>query len=200
MSDFRRLATGLNVTPLLKRIDEEPALWRAIMIRQNYPGTAHHDTQTIFLRGPRSFTRQDYFFDIGAFECSAYQVLRKEIDAVVDPVLDAIRPTEIGRMMIVNLRAGGIVDWHADEGDYADHYSRFHICLESLPGSVLITQSGMQHMRPGEAWWFNHKARHCARNNSIGRRVHLIFDAVSPLFTVGGENESRSNLQATCGT
>jgi hypothetical protein len=31
-------------------------------------------------------------------------------------------------------------------------------------------------MRPGEAWWFNHRLMHSVVNNGTEDRVHLIID------------------------
>lgn len=187
MNNFERIATDLNVIPLLNKL--EPELWREITLRQEYPG-AHHDTETIFLRGPKTLTPQDYFYDLGAYDYPAMNKLFYTVLPLVMPVLDKIQTIELGRMLIVKLKPHGVVDLHVDEGLYADHYARFHICLQADEGSALTAEEETQHFAPGEVWWFNHKSNHYAKNESDTPRIHLIFDAVTPLYPMGESNES----------
>ena len=185
--NFDRIATGLDVAPLLAALDAMPELWGEITLRQDYPGSAHHDTDCIFLRGPRSFTPEDYFFDLGSFD---YPAMDKLADALV-PLLrqllqDVLQVEELGRVLIVRLKPGGHVDAHVDEGDYADHFARFHVALTGEPGSVLTAGGEVQHFAPGEAWWFDHKVEHTADNLGDVPRIHIIFDAVTQRFPMPG--------------
>lgn len=184
MLNFERLATGIDVAPLLAVLDANPELWGQITLRQEYPGSAHHDTDCIFLRGPKAFTREDYFFDLGSYDYPAVDQLADVLVPVVRPVLQALGVTELGRALIVRLQPGGHVDAHVDEGDYADHFSRFHVCLRAQPGSTLTAGDETQHFAPGEAWWFDHKALHTADNLTDEARIHIIFDAVTPKYRV----------------
>jgi len=186
---FERIATGLDVAPLLTAIDSMPELWREITLRQEYPNGAHHDTETIFLRGPKTLTPQDYFFDLGACDYPAMSKLNNVVIPLLLPVLIDLDVTELGRILIVKLNPDGVVDAHIDEGLYADHFARFHIALQGEEGSTLTVGDETQHFAPGEAWRLDHKIIHCAANNAKTPRIHLIFDAVTPLYPMGGMNE-----------
>lgn len=179
---FDRIGYGLHATPLLRALDAHPALWEAITIRQAYPGSAHHDTECIFARGPNAFTVDDYMFSLSAQDYALPPDVREAVDQLMLPVLTAIDVQQLGRVLIVRLAAGGSVDEHIDEGTYAEHYSRFHIPLRADHGSVLTVGGESVSMQSGEAWWFDHRQPHSARNDSGTERIHLIFDAVTSAY------------------
>ena len=185
MQKFERLATGLDVAPLLAALEATPELWGQITARQELPGGSHGDTECIFVRGPRALTIEDYFYDTGAFDYPAMDVLADALVPLMRPLLvETLGVTELGRVLIVRLKPGGHVGEHIDEGVYADHYSRFHIAVTGEPGSTLTAGDEVQHFAPGEAWWFDHKAVHSADNQADTPRIHIIFDAVTPRFSV----------------
>jgi hypothetical protein len=173
--NFRRVAYGLDVAPLLADI-EAANLWREITARQDFPGSAHHDTECIFLRGPADPV--DYQTCTRAMNYPALGILAGGVEPLLCPLLEQIGATELGYALIVRLRPGGHIDEHIDEGAYSDHYSRFHIALAAWPGATLTVGGETRHFRPGSAWWFNHKAKHSGDNRSAAWRIHLIFDAV----------------------
>lgn len=174
--NFLRIAHGIQVADLLAAIPA--AMWDEITVRQDYPGSAHHATQCIFLRGPRAFTFEDYQGDTLALNYPALDSLAEHIEPLLCPLLATLGATELGYVLIVRMRPGGHISEHIDEGAYADHYSRFHIALDDLPGATLTVGGEMQQFAPGDVWWFNHKARHSGDNCSPAWRTHLIFDAV----------------------
>ena len=183
--NFQRIATGLDVAPLVAALDAHPELWRQITIRQSYAGSAHSATECIFLRGPKAFSRDAYFFDISSYDYPALTTLQDAVLPLIQPVLhDALQITELGRVMLVRLRPGGEVTPHVDEGTYAEHFSRFHIPV-SGSGATLTVCGESQEMTPGDCWWFQHRRQHWASNPvAAPSRVHMIIDAVSPYFQV----------------
>lgn len=181
MLGFECIARGLNVGPLLAAI---PARWGDITLRQDYPGSAHHDTECIFLRGPIPTTTDPQ----NELDSEMYPA-GHELGAHVDVLFHAIGLpiAELGRVMLVSLKPGGQIDRHADEGAYADHFSRFHVPLLAAPGNAFTVHTAYQaetvQMRSGECWWFDHRREHEVRNDSPQPRIHLIFDArVSRLY------------------
>ena len=183
--NFERLATGIDVSPLIAVLDENPDLWKQITARQDLPGGSHADTECIFVRGPDELTIESYFYSTSANDYPAMAVLGEALIPIMRPILtDVLGVTELGRVLIVKLQPGGHVGEHIDECMYADHYSRFHIALTGEPGSTLTADGEVQHFAPGEAWWFDHKSMHSADNKADTPRIHIIFDAVTPRFRV----------------
>ena len=83
---------------------------------------------------------------------------------------------ELSRVMIVNLRAEGKVYPHRDNGAYYRIRDRYHLVLQSVDGSRMISGDEEQVFRTGELWWFNNKEIHEASNQSTSPRIHIIFD------------------------
>ncbi len=174
----KRLASGLCVAPVLTSLT--PELWRDITVRQEHPDSPHRDTECIFVRGPEKFTLTKLFMDIGSYDYPAKEQLEPALSALLDSVsCDTLHITELGRVLIVKLKAGGVVTEHVDRGLYADYYDRFHIVLSTNKNCISITGEESDHWAEGECWWFNHKLPHSAYNNGLTDRVHLIIDAVT---------------------
>lgn len=176
--NFKRLATDIEVGPLVAAIDAHPALWDEITLRQHYPGSAHRDTACIFLRGPYAFTYAEYMGNTQGYDYPAMEVLSPEICYVMRPILNNLGVTELGYVLVVRLKAGGEITPHVDEGTYAKHYERFHLVLTSEPGNTFTVADETVSMAPGEVWWFDHRKRHSVVNGSEHDRIHVIFDGV----------------------
>lgn len=180
MRNFDCITESLGLAPLLEAlaIDSE-RWWSEVTVRQTFPGSAHHATETIFLRAP--VPGSDPFNELESMDMPAADGVYSEAMHLIEGL--PLRIAELGRVMVVRLRAGGRIDPHSDEGAYAANFSRFHIALQAEPGNVFRVGSERVCMRTGECWWFNHRIEHEVHNDSTSPRVHLIFDArVSSLY------------------
>lgn len=175
MQAFKQIASGLKVQPLLDLLDAKPELWDQITLRQQFEGSAHKDTECIFVRGPESFTIDKYFFDVGSYDYSVMQDLASELVPLLQPLLtETLQVKELGRVMIVKFKPGGHISEHMDEGKYADHFARFHIALKTNPKATLTVGGQTRNLDAGEAWWFNHKLKHSGDNLGDTDRIHII--------------------------
>jgi hypothetical protein len=181
MQNCKLVASDLKTAPILEALANNLGMWSEITVRQDYPGSAHHDTKCIFARGPEAFTPDKFFFDLGSYDYPAMDRLADVLVPVLRPLLnDVLKVTELGRVLIVNLKAGGSVDEHIDEGTYADYFARFHVVISTNPYCYNITGGEPAHWAVGECWWFDHKKPHAATNQGETDRVHIIIDAVAP--------------------
>ena len=157
----------------------KPQMWERITLRQDFIGSAHKDTQTIFINGPGG-EGSNVLDDVSV---TAYPD-GIELAAIVLPVFKCfctcVRFTSFGRVMIVRLKPNGHITAHVDEGKYADMFDRFHIVLQ---GSCLFRVNGHA-FRPQERemFWFNHKLEHEVWNDEDRPRIHMIVDAVAPMW------------------
>lgn len=181
MLNFQNLSAKLDVRPLLCSLERQPELWNEITGRQDYPGSAHGNTKSIFLRWCKGLDINSAFTEIPAFNFPAMGKL-PEAHELINSVIQKAGGQELGRVLIVNLCPGGRILPHADEGAYADYYERFHIVLKSEDGNFFRCGKEITKMLPGEVWCFNHKERHEAINNSQSDRIHMIVDMVAPQF------------------
>lgn len=186
MINFKRLATGIDISPLLASLENQPALFSELTARQYAPGSPHVDTESVFLRWSREQTIAAAFTDLKAVDYPAYAKI-PEAKELVERIQDEVQGTHLGRVLIVNLRAGGYIEKHVDEGAYADFYERFHLVLKADDGNIFFCDNDEScgeyaNMRPGELWWFNHKKPHSVLNDSKSGRIHLIVDVVAPQY------------------
>lgn len=181
MIHFERLSTGLNVSKLLSAIKAQPSLFSEITGRQDYEGSAHKDTQSIFLRWCKGLSVDSAFSEIPAFDFPAMGKL-PEAQELINYAVRRVGARQLGRVLIASLRPGGTIVPHADEGAYADYYERFHIALQSDEGNWFRCEDEAVFMAAGDLWCFNHKAEHQVRNYSDRDRIHLIIDMVAPQF------------------
>lgn len=181
---FKLIAEGLDVTPLLAKLEEKPELWTQRTERQSYPGSAHKDTETIYLRWARDQSLEGGFYCLESEDLlESLLDLTPEIGPLFQSVLRYIgcgEKPEVGRVILVKLAPHGHISEHVDEGPYADRYDRFHLCLSGT--SSFYVEGEQQEMRSGELWWFNHKKAHKVHNFSHQPRIHLIIDLVAPEY------------------
>lgn len=196
MQNFERLLTNLDVGPMLDALSARPELWDEITVRQEAPGSPHHDTECIWLRGPRDINLDTVFNELRSIDYLSMHTLAEVVYPLVAPVLRELGSTVLGRVMIVKLKPGGVVDPHEDQGRYAKTYSRFHLVLKSDPGNSFTCDGETVHMAPGELWWFNHRGEHMVVNDSAEDRIHIIFDAIVPGREVRPLTSSSLNVAA----
>jgi hypothetical protein len=185
---FERVLTDLPVQCLLDEINAIPELWEFDTWRQDTPGSPHVDTRWIALRLPESLwlpahvTPERVFEDLTVEDMPALDSL-PTARSLVHHLAAFVGAERVGRVLITELKPGGCIRPHVDEGGYADHYDRFHIVLQSAPGNRFTCGADVEEMRAGEAWWFNHKLGHFVQNFSNKPRIHLIIDLVAPAGT-----------------
>jgi hypothetical protein len=153
-------------------------LWDVFTLRQDTPGSPHHDTRTIVLRAPAAteWSHDVIFNTIEAEDTNAVEHLPAVRDLCI-AACERLGVKELGRVMLVELAPGGHIDSHFDDGAYAAHYERFHLVLESDEGNTFTNGAESIHMKPGQLWQFNHRAEHEVTNGSGRPRIHLIIDA-----------------------
>lgn len=150
-------------------------------LRAEYPGSAHHDTESILLRGPRDPTVENWFDDVEQInyplldEWKPAKNLLLRLRNAVAP-LNGGKPGKLGKVMIASLKSGGHVDWHRDEGAYAAAHQRFHVGIVPSYDSFLLSGGQMLQVMVGQLVYFNNHIRHSAINDGEFSRVHLIAD------------------------
>lgn len=179
LQNFRRLGAGLGIVTALEEITRHPEFWDLITVRQQYAGSAHADTDTIILRGPD--TIDDLWNNLEAVNYPQLEQLPAVRELVLG-TLNFLKARDVGRVMLVRLKAGGHISPHTDEGAYARYFARFHVPLESSLRCQFQAGEEVVNMAPGELWWFNHQVEHSVVNDGPAR-IHLIIDACAPGFT-----------------
>lgn len=181
--NFKLVAQGIDTRPLLASLHEHADLWSADTRRQDFPGSPHHDTQVIHIRQQPTASVAAVFSELEAIDTLAAHLLLEALFPLMKQILDAIGERgEIGRVMVTRLPPGGKIDKHMDEGLYADHYDRFHLCLQGDDCVRFMCGPHLSYIQPGDLWWFNHKQPHQVWNDGKLDRVHLIVDVEAPAY------------------
>mgnify|MGYP003509767027 FL=1 len=178
MKNFTKLAEGIDVSGVKAALDINYAMWDKYTIRQEFEGSPHVDTETIYIRGPEKLDREFYQGQTAAQPYPLPDDLALQLNLLFFNVLTSIQPKELGYAMLVSLHPKSRVQRHRDEGRYAEHYQRFHLPIYSTKGNIFFCGDESVQMKEGELWTFNHQLEHSVNNNSKHERIHLIFDAV----------------------
>lgn len=175
MQNFLRIASNLDVLPLLLAVRRRPELWGQDRVRAEFDQSPHREVDDILLR----------FSDTGAANigdeliCNDTEAMRMLPQArpLIYWLMARVEGDMLGRVLITRLAPGKQIYPHSDViGKYANTMSRFHIPLQSEPGCLFRAGNEQVSMYPGEAWDFNAHAEHEVINNSAVDRIHLIVD------------------------
>ena len=174
MANIRVIKTGINVSKILKQLEQYPEDWggqRKI-----------EDTESLLDRG---------YKDVKA---GVLQLVMGGVTKVEDFVGDTeicipteayYRHTEIigflkrhfkdfKRCGFLSLPVGGTVGLHIDEGTYYQTKDRYHL---SIQGSYNYICGGeVVRVDPGTLLWFNNKLMHGTENVGDCTRITFVFD------------------------
>lgn len=182
MSNVTQIAEDLPVHALRERLALLPELWKLHTERQSYEGTAHAESETIFIRGPAESSNP-----LDQLECFQDDLVVLELGLGLAQLMDAVDSLigirEVGRVMLVKLPPGGRVLPHTDTGLYARYFARFHCVIQ---GKCWFRCGGESYFPlPGDLFTFNHQIEHdvFVSEEEVEPRIHLIFDATAPGYT-----------------
>lgn len=188
MSNFQRIAAGVNVTPLMLAIARRPELWQADTYLRDYPQGPFGEIESIMLRFPEkrvfdqeseveAYKRGEHFFDQHeSIDYPAYALLT-EARPLVMSVFAAVAGERLGRVMINKIKPGGEIFPHADTPEHVKYYSRFHVVLQSDVGVRFRCGQEWAHWETGAVFWFRNAEEHQVINDSSIDRIHMIIDA-----------------------
>jgi hypothetical protein len=181
MRNFLKIAEGVDVVPLLAELARQPELWDQNRLRTTHPMTPHKQVSDIWLRFndlAEYEKTQDAAHVIDEHESIWYPPIHAlpAARALIFALMARVHGERLGRVLITRLPPGGKIDPHEDGGSHAAYYERYHIVLQSHPGSIFRAGDETVHMRPGEVWWFDNSKTHEVINESADDRLHLIVD------------------------
>lgn len=176
MRYFYRLTEGVQVLPMMAALARQPELWSADPLRQKFENSPHSQVDDILLR----FSGADSEAPIGDNLEAVNQPSMQKLPGVMDQVLNIMRlvnGSRLGRVIVTRLEPQKKIANHKDVlGEYSKYYTRYHLVLQGLPGSLFNCGDETVNMRTGELWYFDAHAEHSVINNSQDDRVHMLID------------------------
>jgi hypothetical protein len=177
MRHFLKIASGVDVTPVLNALAAKAGLWNRHRLRTAYPGTPLAACDDIWVWfNDDDPARSGEMVD--AIQTRPYPAWR-ELPQLRTLVLDLLRRVDgvqLGRVVITRLPPGARIEPHADKGAPATFYRRYQVALQSLPGCVFRIEDEAVSFQGGDVWWIDNRARHSVENNSADDRIALIVD------------------------
>lgn len=189
MRNFQRIATGVNVTPLMLAIARQPNLWKEDTFLRDYPQGPFGEVDSIILRfpdRPKDFTAEQVelykqnklpgYDQHESVDQPVFAQLPEARDFVMN-IFAAVRGERLGRVLINRIAPGGIIYPHPDTEAHAEYYSRFHLVLQSAEGVRFRCDNEWAYWETGSVFWFNNKLEHEVENHSSVDRIHMVIDA-----------------------
>ena len=157
--------------PVMESLMRHQELWNEDTCRTTFEGTPHGEVEDVLLR----FGAPDGN-GLEAVDRPAMKLLANAKPLCLS-VMSMVSGSRLGRVVITRLAPGHKILLHKDTvGDYASYYSRYHLVLQGLPGSIFIAGDDEVNMQTGELWWFQAQAEHAVFNNSQSDRIHMLID------------------------
>lgn len=188
MQNFICLSTGVDVASALLQIHQQPELWNQHTLRTRTPGTPHQQVNDIWLRMndlekcQQAAARDGFFDHRESINYPAWEKLPLARSLIMK-TMAYVGGIRLGRCFVSKMAPGAEIAEHRDIGDdlskYYDtepYYSRFHIVLQGLPGSLFRCDDETVCMKTGEVWSFNGAELHSVVNNSADDRIHIVCD------------------------
>ncbi len=171
MRYFYKLTENVPVLPIMASLAIQPGLWNQDDVRKKFEDSPHTQVDDILLR----FGDPDGD-NLEAFDGPAMRVLPNVKKLLLD-TMHLVGGSRLGRVIITRLEPGKKIAPHSDVlGKYAEYYTRYHLVLQGLPGSMFNCGDETVNMKTGELWWFDAHAEHSVTNNSADDRVHMLID------------------------
>jgi hypothetical protein len=140
--------------------------------RQDAPATPHPDTETLYLRMPPVITPRAVFESLIVLDRPLYAgAFREAVEEIA-----GIAGKNPARAMVINLKPGGKITRHRDEGAYAEATERYHLPVITNPDAWLEVGDQRMHMEAGTFYRFAKHVEHEGANQGETDRIHLVVD------------------------
>jgi hypothetical protein len=172
--NIRVIKTGINVSKILKQLEEHPEDWGAV---RQIDGA-----QSMLDRGFPEVEAGVLQLVMGGIENEEQYVGDTEI-CIPTPACKnhtqilAFLTRHFGRFSrcgFLSLPVGGKVGKHIDMGSYYQTRDRYHLSIQGRYKYMVGDEEVI--VEPGTLLWFNNKLEHGAENIGDGIRITFVFD------------------------
>lgn len=137
MKNYLKIASGIDVLPLLLELHRQPKLWDLNDARLSKHGP-HSETHDIWLRykdETENKTSGDYKNFADAHDgiwYPAYYAL-PSARSLIFGLMARVEGERLGGILVYSVPPGKHIYPHTDTGWHVDYYDKFNICLQSNP-------------------------------------------------------------------
>ena len=182
MSNYKFIAQNLDVSGIIKQLDNNQDDWTAVSKMHNTGGDKDPYGFLPLVMAMVNLPTDDP----KDTELQQYTPMYEHFSEI-HKFLAEWNITEISRAAFFKLKVGYGVGRHIDIGKYYKTRDRFHLALK---GTYLYEVDGEEHIiEPGTFFWFDNKKYHSALNIGDVDRVSFVFDVP---WRVNHPNNSRN--------
>lgn len=171
MDNIFKLASGINIMPLVLELKRHSTLWGSRDSRTAYAGSPHRDIKDIWVRFGAEHTsvrpHDSVWYPESALLPSAKNLALQ--------VMSHVRGERLGGVLITKVPAGKRVHRHTDHGWHSEYYDKFALQIESHQQQAFCFDEGELIAAPGDLYWFNNQLDHWVRNDSPVDRITMII-------------------------
>lgn len=190
MSNFIKIADGLDVAPLVAQIDAQPDLWNQHPMRKITPGTPHAEMDDIWLRynaydrlaaGRESFNSE---------HVPVWYPAWKRLPAarpIIFGLMAAVEAEMLCGVFITRVPPHGKILPHVDRGWHPEYTDRLYVALKSPIGSLFscnckngVTETITPNV--GDVHMFDNSRIHWVENNSDDWKMTMIVSVRTDIF------------------
>jgi len=183
--DFKSLGT-VDISALTQTVlSFSDARWSGNDDRQKIYSSIHQYTQTIGLIYDDDMRHKNATVHPAYHELkSLIKPIENHIEAYYQQqkinILESRRHQQpyFARIILVKLKAGGVINKHKDGSSSMLRCHRIHLPLFTDPEVIFDVGESSIIMAAGELWEINNRRQHAVTNHSDIDRIHLILDYV----------------------
>lgn len=179
MTNFLKIAEGIDVVPLQLALARQPELFDRYTERRTAPGSPHSQMTDIWVRynDRREADASGDFSKLSDRHESVWypdSARLPEVMPIVFSLMAHVRGEQLGGILITKLPAGGVIEPHTDSGWHAKNYDKFYVPIQTPPGCRFTFPDGAISAKDGEVWWFRNDVTHEVYNPGPGDRIGMV--------------------------
>ena len=158
--------------------DEEWAKDTEIRNSKAKVGNTNLDTRALMLKYKSSASVGKGFMDYEKNDTETLNKLRPILENIISDIKNfyGYENLKLTNIIFTELRKGGIIPEHIDEGKMLSTNHRIHIPIISNPDVKFVLDHKEYYLEPGHGYEINNQILHEVRNESDVDRIHMIID------------------------
>jgi len=178
MSNFRLLASGVDVSGITAELAAHPELWGSNGYRVMHPESPHYGIADIWLR----WRHWASLLSVASYQEPHFPVFWPAWRALpslwpmVRTLSHAVDSVALGGILITRINPGESVKEHVDTGWHALYYdTKVYVCLRGNPFSINYVEDEAFAPREGDIFSFSNQQRHRVTNDGPTERITAII-------------------------
>lgn len=178
-NNFEKIDCQVDVSALLKQLEEHPQLWDQHPERKIGYGSPHSEMSDIWVR----FRDKSELLEVKHYAESHTPVwypsrrILTEVERISLDMMTLFRAVQLGGVLITKIPPSGEIKPHNDRGRWHPEFfnTKVYIPLQSNDGCINTCQDDQVNMKTGEVWVFDNLKTHSVQNNGDTDRITLII-------------------------